>query len=399
MRYLTTIILALALSAGHIVAQAPIVNLSFNDCDGTNTGPQSPDGEILGNPDCVCGLSGQSFSFNGGEDAIAIEDTAAFDLLTFSISFFFFPERGEGDFTVLTHQEECNTLIGFNVLYRDGDHSLEIEFTRDLGRRVVMNVELPENQCWHHIIIERSGSRHTVFVDGEDVAEVNSGGLIEFINDAPIVIGGGPCVPDFQSGMRGKIDEFRIYDRILNQQEKFNLQRPANRIATQDTVILLGAGVDVRVTDDCTDSYFWNPTRGVESLTEGNTRIEPEETTTYFLEFAEGNCTATDSVRIVVADPDVVTCEDLALPNAFTPNSDGLNDEFFISNPFIVEELKSFEIFDRNGATMFRTGNIGDAWDGNFRGEPVAPGVYLYKVEYRCDGEVYLKTGQVSILR
>lgn len=380
-------------------AQAPVVNLTFDDCEANNTGPNSPDGEISGSPECVCGVFENAFRLSGGEDAIAISDSNVFRLLTFSIAFYFQPDKGVGDFTVLTHQEECNSLIGFSVLYRSATNSLEVEFTRDIGRRVVMNVDLPDNQCWYHIILERSGGRHTVFVDGERSAEVNSGGLIEFANDAPIIIGSGPCVPAFQQGMRGVIDEFRIYDRILNAAEKLQLRRDVHTILSSDTVVLVGANVEIRVSEDCTDSYFWSPTEGVESPGMGNTRIFPPQSMTYFLEFSEGGCRVRDSISIIVVDPSDVTCSDLALPNAFTPNCDGLNDRFFISNPFLIEELLSFEIFDRSGATMFRTLNPSDSWDGSFRGEPVNPGVYLYKVEYRCEGEVFLKTGQVSVIR
>jgi gliding motility-associated-like protein len=392
-----SISLMLVLNFGY--AQAPVVNLTFDNCEATNTGPNSPDGEVSGSPDCVCGVFGSAFRFSGGEDAIAIPDTNVFRLLTFSIAFYFQPEKGVGDFTVLSHQEECNSLIGFSVLYRSTTNSLALEFTRDLGRRVVMNVDLPENQCWYHIIIERSGGRHSVFVDGDKLAEVNSGGLIEFANDAAISIGGGPCVPGFQQGMMGAIDEFRIYDRILNAAEKFQLRRDVHTILSSDTVVLVGSDIVVSVSDDCTESYFWSPTEGVETPSMGNTRISPPSSTTYFLEFAEAGCRVRDSISIIVVDPSDVTCNDLALPNAFTPNSDGLNDRFFISNPFLIEELLSFEIFDRSGSTMFKSTNPADSWDGNFRGEPVNPGVYLYKVEYRCDGEIFLKTGQVSVIR
>lgn len=380
-------------------AQAPTVNLSFDDCDAVNSGPNSPDGDVMGDPDCVCGVFGQAFKLDGAGESISIEDTSALDLLTFSIAFYFQPERGMGDYVVLSQQEDCNSLLGFNMIYRDDMHQLEIEVTQEIGRRVILTAALSESKCWHHVIFERSGGRHSVFIDGNGVGEVNSGGLINFFNRAPITIGSGPCVPDFANSMKGIIDEFRIYDRILNVQEKFQLRRETQQILTSDAVILVGEEVEIEVSDDCTQSYSWSPSFGVADPNMGNTTIAPQETETYFLEFTEFNCRVRDSITIIIVDPDDVTCDDLALPNAFTPNEDGLNDEFFISNPFLIEELRSFEIFDRNGATMFRTTSLNEAWDGSFRGEPVNPGVYLYKVEYQCNGEIFLKTGQVAIVR
>jgi gliding motility-associated-like protein len=380
-------------------AQAPILNLSFDDCDAVNLGPNSPDGEIIGSPTCECGVFGNSFRFSGNGDAIEIADTSAFNLLTFSITFYFQPDRQSGDYVMLSHREECNSLHGFTMNYLADNHQIDIELSRDIGRRVLLTVDLPENKCWYHIVFERSGGRHSLFVDGVKLGEVNSGGLIDFFNPAPIVIGGGPCVPDSRASLSGLIDEFRIYDRILNAQEKFNLRREVNQIASRDTVILLDSEVNVRVTDDCTESYTWSPVSGVEDVFVGNTTLRPMESQVYVLEFNEFNCTTTDSISIIVVDPDEVTCDDLSLPSAFSPNADGLNDRFFISNPFLIEELLSFEIFDRSGATVFHTANISDGWDGYFRGEPVNPGVFLYKVQFRCGGEVLIKSGQVMVMR
>jgi gliding motility-associated-like protein len=387
------------LNVSHLLAQDPILDLRFDDCTAANSAANRPDGELSGDPDCICGVFGSAFYLDGSGESISIADSQAFDLLTFTISFYFQPDRNSGDFVVLSHLEQCNSLLGMSMIYRSGTNQLELELSRDLGRRVLMTADLADNKCWHHIIFERSGGRHTFFVEGERVAEVNSGGLIEFANSGAIVIGSSPCVPAFINPMTGAIDEFRVYDRILNNQEKFNLRRSTNEILSRDTVILIDAVVNVRVTDDCTEFYSWSPQLGIEDPFEGNTGIRPFETTTYYLEFSENNCVSTDSIRIIVVDPDEVTCEDLTLPTAFTPNSDGLNDRFFISNEFIIEELLSFEIFDRSGGTLFRTSSLSDSWDGNFRGEPVNPGVYLYKVEYRCAGEIYLKTGQVMVMR
>ncbi|MBO6518362.1 MAG: gliding motility-associated C-terminal domain-containing protein, partial [Bacteroidia bacterium] len=110
-------------------------------------------------------------------------------------------------------------------------------------------------------------------------------------------------------------------------------------------------------------------------------------------------CSIVDSIRINVIDPDDLSCEEVFLPKAFTPNDDGLNDTYGISNPFAIQELISFEIFDRWGGRVFYTENPQDAWDGYFKGVPVNPGIMLYKVNYICEGEEKISTGSVTILR
>lgn len=73
-------------------------------------------------------------------------------------------------------------------------------------------------------------------------------------------------------------------------------------------------------------------------------------------------------------------------PNAFTPNGDGINDNFFVfSNPFVTD----FEIWIHNrwGELVFQADNIDFRWDGEFRGEMGTVGTYAYVVRFRSTVE------------
>lgn len=96
---------------------------------------------------------------------------------------------------------------------------------------------------------------------------------------------------------------------------------------------------------------------------------------------------------------DVTRCDvRLFIPNAFTPNGDGLNDVFSIEG----QDLDRFwiRIFDRWGKELFFSENPDFTWDGTYRGRPVNQGTYTYKVWYRKgDYESDEKIGTVTILR
>jgi len=68
------------------------------------------------------------------------------------------------------------------------------------------------------------------------------------------------------------------------------------------------------------------------------------------------------------------------VPNAFTPNGDGLNDTF---HP-VVENANQYRllIFDRWGAQLFETTDTENGWDGTFRGEGCSAGTYSYLIQY-----------------
>ena len=83
------------------------------------------------------------------------------------------------------------------------------------------------------------------------------------------------------------------------------------------------------------------------------------------------------------------------MPNAFSPNGDGENDFLkiltnvdsdnnfingFIEGGAIVE--MNFEIFNRFGQLVFRTTDPHEGWDGNFKGKPMNPAVFVYRLDY-----------------
>jgi gliding motility-associated-like protein len=71
----------------------------------------------------------------------------------------------------------------------------------------------------------------------------------------------------------------------------------------------------------------------------------------------------------------------LYIPNAFTPDGDGLNDVFRITSIGGVENF-SLRIFNRVGEEIFSTENPVSGWDGRFKGQLCPEGAYVYKIEF-----------------
>ncbi len=92
----------------------------------------------------------------------------------------------------------------------------------------------------------------------------------------------------------------------------------------------------------------------------------------------------------------------IELPNAFSPDGDGINDYFF-PKQLLSGNVTTFkmQIFNRWGQLMFETLNIaGRGWDGNFNGKPQPGGVYVYAIDAIIDGarnEHY--RGNVTLIR
>ena len=83
---------------------------------------------------------------------------------------------------------------------------------------------------------------------------------------------------------------------------------------------------------------------------------------------------ASDSMEVTVA----VAESYLAVPNVFTPNGDGKNDEFRVA----YRSLRDFHIwvYNRWGKLVYESTDPAKGWDGNINGRPAAEGAYFYIV-------------------
>ena len=96
----------------------------------------------------------------------------------------------------------------------------------------------------------------------------------------------------------------------------------------------------------------------------------------------------------------------IRMPNAFTPNDDGVNDYFYFT---FVEDCQpstfSLQIFDRWGRLVFETKDYQEKWDGRYDGQELKEGGYFWIMtsKVNTDSELkpidYLKKGSVLIVR
>ena len=89
----------------------------------------------------------------------------------------------------------------------------------------------------------------------------------------------------------------------------------------------------------------------------------------------------------VTIEPEITAQSDLIfVPNAFSPNNDGVNDDFrlFPGNNVLVEEL-DFQVFDRWGSMLFDAQSWDDAWTGINKGRAASSGTYIWRLEAKVN--------------
>lgn len=165
--------------------------------------------------------------------------------------------------------------------------------------------------------------------------------------------------------------------------------------AEEDTVIELGqsAGL-VAVGSVSGGSYLWEPSDGVACPTCPITTASPLDDVVYTVTITDVNgCTAKDNVRVFVN-----FIEAIGVPDAFSPNNDGLNDVLYVQG-LALEEL-SFTIYNKYGEKVFETFTQDIGWDGKFRGRDENPGVFTWVLEYQyTNGNTGRRKGNVTLIR
>lgn len=93
-------------------------------------------------------------------------------------------------------------------------------------------------------------------------------------------------------------------------------------------------------------------------------------------------------------------CGDFTVPNAFSPNGDGHNDQFILNGWNKCISSFALYIFDRWGEKVFESKNPAKIWDGTYRGKTLDPAVFVYYIDLELNtGEKLMKKGNISLIR
>ncbi len=137
-----------------------------------------------------------------------------------------------------------------------------------------------------------------------------------------------------------------------------------------DTILCLNEQMLIGVSPTINYTYLWStgattPTV-LTDIFSGN----------YILTAYNNGCSAFDAMYVKVLPVCLIK-----VPNAFTPNRDGLNEELKALNADLAKDF-SFKIFNRVGQMVFATIDPLRGWDGSFKGQPADAGTYVWVLNY-----------------
>jgi gliding motility-associated-like protein len=162
-----------------------------------------------------------------------------------------------------------------------------------------------------------------------------------------------------------------------------------------DTSINIGETATVYASGGTTYYWFSEGDGAISCPTCSVSMVQPTVTTQYIVIASNSSyCSVRDTVTVTVD----INCGDFFMPNAFSPNDDGLNDVINVHGRCI--STFNLQIYDRWGEKVFETSSLTEGWDGTYRGQKMNTGVFVYKVDgIDLLGEPFKMKGNITLMR
>nr|MBP8244789.1 gliding motility-associated C-terminal domain-containing protein [Chitinophagaceae bacterium] len=140
---------------------------------------------------------------------------------------------------------------------------------------------------------------------------------------------------------------------------------------------------------------LWTPNNNITGASTFTPVVKPAQTTPYLLTVTDANgCIGSDNALVTV----IPYC--IKVMNAFTPNNDGQNDRWLVTDGNPCTDKIFVAVYNRYGNEVYRNENYQNNWDGTYKGKPVADGTYYYNVSFKTiTGKPISVKGDVTILR
>jgi gliding motility-associated-like protein len=170
--------------------------------------------------------------------------------------------------------------------------------------------------------------------------------------------------------------------------------------AGPDKEIVLGGNVDIGGNptgpisgNGVPTTYLWSPNDFVNNVTLPNPNVSPLQSNNYVVAVTHDGCTFLDTMRVVVVPTIVV-------PNGLTPNGDGLNDTWELTN---IEKFPNnqVEIFSRWGEQLYLKKGYDNVngWNGKYNNQDLPVGTYYFVIKLNDPIFPNPITGPITILR
>jgi gliding motility-associated-like protein len=171
-----------------------------------------------------------------------------------------------------------------------------------------------------------------------------------------------------------------------------NINILASPVVTVSPTQTIKEGSSVEINAEGIGSFLWNNGDTLQKIL-----VSPLETSLFCVTLSNNGCVDTACTKVIVE----LECGEIFIPSGFSPNGDGNNDNFKVRMNTKCLSSSLLRIYDRWGGLLFESPEINAGWDGTFKGELLANGVYTFTFEYKLLDSDFseVKNGTVQLVR
>jgi gliding motility-associated-like protein len=364
------------------------------------------------------GNANSAYDFDGMDDHIEISP-ARLQMNAFTYSIWIKPKStpyyNQGLFLFSIGSDHGDQHILYGDHYSFGRHT---GFSHGCYLGIAHNIAcsqpaVPPIDKWYHLVLVRNATDYVLYVDNVMVCSDSHGGQNAFYGTSTVraMIG---ARNNYGQATHATIDDIHLYNRPLNRDEITALFNEAEEITSTGELLsnksMICAGKPNAFTADSNipqGTFKWYIDDVVQAGATSKELIynTPARTRPYPMKvkveitpevscFSQKPLTLEKKVEVQVCSSPHEEIPRLFVPNAFTPNQDGINDTWNIVTPGQFETLELL-VYNRWGEVIFHSETSQQPWNGHYKGELVSAGIYNYKI---LSEKKLIKSGSVTVL-
>lgn len=200
-----------------------VAHYTFNHCDARDDSGNGSDGVLYGDIQCWCGIEDDGLLFDGDNDYIEFQGAVNdyFTTTDFTVSFYFKPEKySTFSQSLLSKKETCTDYLMLDILLDWQKRKVETQVYESPAKYYPKISPSLDSTGWIHYALVRDGFEATTYINGQKREHGFRCSGVDISNSAPLSFANSPCITGGRATrFRGVLDELRIYDKALTEQE------------------------------------------------------------------------------------------------------------------------------------------------------------------------------------
>lgn len=217
------LVMAFALSRPYDpLEEGLIAYYSFNQCDARDDTGNGSDGILHGSVSCWCGIEDDGLLFDGVQDYVEFQGRVNryFNTTDFTLSFYFKTEQySPFSQSLISKREACEEYYMLDLQLNMSSREVLTSVYENPHKFYPEISPSIDSSNWIHFALVRDGFRASTYINGELRREGFRCSGVDIGNEALLSFANSPCLGRSSRRFKGVLDELRVYDRALTEEE------------------------------------------------------------------------------------------------------------------------------------------------------------------------------------